>query len=250
MSTSHEGMNPIHALIAQCGGDQWGSVAQYPFSAWREEVDNGTTILGYWEFVLSSAERDGIRIEDLCSEEGRAGEIDAVARKNGWTPEETRHARESLDNDYGRECMVPLGNGRVLCSPGYPSPCYYIRVTHLGYELAYWSSHEFRDDPELVMGALMGVSKGPGAHEATNLAVVVGEIPEYSVSEGDGEPDVSYQGEVRTSVPGSSYPFRFNVPRSATQEDISDAAADAALAHITWSFSPADNKNAVQTGGG
>lgn len=84
-----------------------------------------------------------------------------IARERGWSAEELRHAEENQGNQYGRECGVPIGSGRVLCSPAHPESCSYVRIVQDGYELAYWTSAEWQDDPEGVMGA--HITEGPYA---------------------------------------------------------------------------------------
>lgn len=44
------------------GGERglWGECAQYPKVDWLTEVENGDTVLGYWEWVMSQAGCDGI----------------------------------------------------------------------------------------------------------------------------------------------------------------------------------------------
>jgi len=55
------------------------------------------------------------------------------------------------------EHAVELPTGSKVCCPAYPQPCTYVRVVDpvLG-EVAYWDSLEWREDPEGVMGAIMG----------------------------------------------------------------------------------------------
>jgi hypothetical protein len=63
--------------------------------------------------------------------------------------------------DYGPECVIELKNGLQVRGPVYPEPCSYIRVCDAeGTEIVYWNSDEMREDPEDVMGALLGAMKG------------------------------------------------------------------------------------------
>ena len=51
----------VAALVVDSGGDLWGAHPNYPKSDWRYEVENGDTMLGYWEWVhckLEEAETD------------------------------------------------------------------------------------------------------------------------------------------------------------------------------------------------
>jgi hypothetical protein len=49
---------------------------------------------------------------------------------------------------------------RDIHAPGHPEECSYVRIVVCGIEVAYWTSDEWRDDPELVMGALIGSLHG------------------------------------------------------------------------------------------
>ena len=42
----------VAAMVVECGGDLWGTHPQYPRTDWRYEVENGDTMLGYWEWVM------------------------------------------------------------------------------------------------------------------------------------------------------------------------------------------------------
>lgn len=65
----------VARLIASCtGGDLWAGCAQYPRSDWREEVESGDSMLGYWEWVFCRADEDGIPVENLRQE----GSVDLV----------------------------------------------------------------------------------------------------------------------------------------------------------------------------
>lgn len=86
--------------------------------------------------------------------------VEALAEEKGWNEVELQHALENLENDYGDECVIKLKNGREVRTPAYPDECSYVRITQEGYELAYWVSDEWADDPENVMGAIMGCAHG------------------------------------------------------------------------------------------
>lgn len=147
-------------LVRQCGDNLWGSCAQYPVADWKQEVEDGSTILGYWEWVISQAEANGTDLDLLYGSDGKLAALDRFATMFAWTDEEARHARENVDNKYGNECVVPLVNGRQLCTPDFPEISGYVRVVHHGFELAYWTAEEWRDDPEGVIGAYIGAANG------------------------------------------------------------------------------------------
>lgn len=59
--------------------------------------------------------------------------------------------------DPSKECVVKLPNGHELRTPAYPEPCVYVRITDsVGNERVYWDSLEWQEDPEGVMGAIVG----------------------------------------------------------------------------------------------
>lgn len=103
--------------------------------------------------------------------------LDMLARlagRNGWKdivrsrspevldtqllPMELEHIRENEGNDYGEEAALLVHNGfQLRYSANDEAPCDYVRVCDpLGREIAYWVSDEWRDDPEVVMGAILG----------------------------------------------------------------------------------------------
>jgi hypothetical protein len=62
----------------------------------------------------------------------------------------------------GDEVRIATDTGVTMVAPAYPSDCYYVRlVDDQDREIAYWDSAEWRDDPELVVGAIIGaICKG------------------------------------------------------------------------------------------
>ena len=53
--------------------------------------------------------------------------------------------------------MVKLETGCELRSPAYPEPCGYVRIVDpMVGEVAYWDAAEWKEDPEGVMGAILG----------------------------------------------------------------------------------------------
>lgn len=68
------------------------------------------------------------------------------------------------DADYGDECVIELASGRTIRTDSYadsPEGSTYVRVCDLdGAEVGYWSSDEWREAPEEVMGAILGAAKG------------------------------------------------------------------------------------------
>lgn len=65
-----------------------------------------------------------------------------------------------LNDGYGEETVVPLKGGVGLHAPAHPVACDYVRfVDAAGKEIAYWNSDEWRENPQEVMGAIVGALK-------------------------------------------------------------------------------------------
>ncbi|MDZ4130905.1 MAG: hypothetical protein U1E02_43050, partial [Hydrogenophaga sp.] len=117
---------------------------------------------------LSDLRRSAVQAQTFSS-------VDDLAKRLGWADHEKQHALDCLRNDpgygdsFGDECVITTHSGRELRSPSFPDPCDYLRVTQHGFELAYWSSNEWQEDPE-VLGAIMGcLQHGEAASESEDL---------------------------------------------------------------------------------
>lgn len=64
------------------------------------------------------------------------------------------------DAGFGPETIIALANGRAMHCPAHPNACEYVRIVQDGKEIAYWDQAEWRDDPAIVMGAIMGAAQG------------------------------------------------------------------------------------------
>ncbi len=66
---------------------------------------------------------------------------------------------------YDDECVIRLANGNTIRTDSYganEAACSYVRVCGPDErEVAYWSCDEWRQDPELVMGAFLGAANTP-----------------------------------------------------------------------------------------
>lgn len=61
------------------------------------------------------------------------------------------------ENNYPPEYVIPLETGNEIRCPAFPEPCYYVRlVDPMVGEVAYWDANEWAEDPEGVMGAILG----------------------------------------------------------------------------------------------
>lgn len=86
---------------------------------------------------------------------------EALAEQYGLDEVEVAHALASLDisDRYDDECVINIaGSHRQIRTPAHPAECNYVRVVVDGIEVAYWVDDEWRDDPAIVMGALMGAA--------------------------------------------------------------------------------------------
>ena len=65
-----------------------------------------------------------------------------------------------MELDYGEEVRIPTVDGESLCFESYSNNtegCSYIRfIDSDGHELAYWNCDEWAEDPQIVMGSIMG----------------------------------------------------------------------------------------------
>lgn len=57
----------IAALVVDTGGDLWGKHPKYSRTDWRYEVENGDTMLGYWEWVKCKLDEAEMEEEDGAS---------------------------------------------------------------------------------------------------------------------------------------------------------------------------------------
>jgi hypothetical protein len=63
--------------------------------------------------------------------------------------------------DFGTETHLPIMGGSIRC-PAFPEDCSYVRVCNdNGDEIAYWTADEWREEPEQVMGAIIGAAMRP-----------------------------------------------------------------------------------------
>lgn len=71
---------------------------------------------------------------------------------------ELKHIEGNRDNDYGSECALIAHTGFELrYSSNVEEDLTYVRVCDpLGREVAYWVDDEWKEDPRVVMGAILG----------------------------------------------------------------------------------------------
>jgi hypothetical protein len=73
----------------------------------------------------------------------------------GWLPDDD--TREDYGDGYGPECVAQAtDNDLEIRFPAHPDEVGYVRLTVEGSECSYWVYDEWAEDPELVMGALLG----------------------------------------------------------------------------------------------
>lgn len=70
---------------------------------------------------------------------------------------ELSHIEHNQDVDYGHECAAVVHTGFELRYSASEDLVDYVRVCDpLGREIAYWNSDEWQEDPQVVMGAILG----------------------------------------------------------------------------------------------
>lgn len=72
---------------------------------------------------------------------------------------------EWIDQEHGgsngNELVNELEWGGAIRCPDEPIEGFYVRITDIdGTEIVYWDEDEFRDDPEVVLGAFLGAARG------------------------------------------------------------------------------------------
>lgn len=167
-SSTRQSLDEINALLADA--------AEELRLRWEEiSTPSRSAEIGAW------VAENMPRIESLsdlrrsASQAQSFGSIDDLADRLGWRDHEKKHAIDCVRDDpgygesFGDECVIATHSGRELRSPADPQSCDYLRVTQHGFELAYWTSDEWREDPE-VLGAIMGCLKHDApAPEAEDL---------------------------------------------------------------------------------
>lgn len=89
--------------------------------------------------------------------------FEQFALQQGWLDCEIKHAKHAGDVDYGDETVIRLASGREIRCPVFPANADYVRVTCLGFELAYWTSDELQFAPAEVLGAFLGAAHAKDA---------------------------------------------------------------------------------------
>lgn len=83
--------------------------------------------------------------------------IIAAAIDSGELPCPEGNRPASAHGYAERECVVQLPHGSTVRTPEHPADCEYVRIVGPnGNEVAYWDSAEWHEDPQGVMGAIMG----------------------------------------------------------------------------------------------
>lgn len=103
-----------------------------------------------------SQDKDDDKIRSLEA----ALRVRKLGQQMDWSDAAIEHAVETNGTSYGDECVVQLANGRTLRTPAYPATCSYVRVEHAGHELGFWTSQEWAEDSEIVLGAIVGLAHG------------------------------------------------------------------------------------------
>lgn len=166
---------------------------------------------------------------DEVVREGRAAklsDINHIAKINGWSDAEKAHAVASGDHKYDNESVIWLKHGRAIRCPAFPEPCSYVRITQDNFEIAYWTSEEWKDMPEDVMGALLGA-----AHQSSNMPEILLDtiLPYLDISNGNLSKETydwlsNVSGEsIGMTVAKYDYGVFINVP---TEKEVSNNLPD------------------------
>jgi hypothetical protein len=130
------------------------------------------------KFALGRAQEISARIHGF---KDYASATDWFSRKGAFAAMldvERTHAQGAQDCEYENEFILRTASGRTIHAPAYPEECSYVRVVdHAGNEIAYWTSAEWAESPEEVMGALLGTLKGGGRADCPLLNPLMADIP-------------------------------------------------------------------------
>ena len=105
-----------------------------------------------------SRTKSSIVTEESQNEQGR---IDLESMKMGENMSERDYAGYKDDVvpiDKENECSIRISDRMSLVCPAYPEDCSYLRLVIDGkIESGYWHWEEWKDDPQVVIGAIMGI---------------------------------------------------------------------------------------------
>ena len=116
------------------------------------------------KFALGRAQEITARLFGFKDYNGLANWLTPEAALAEMSEVERDHAEGADDCSYENEFVIQASSGRFICAPAYPEECSYVRIVdRAGHELAYWTSDEWKEAPEEVMGAILGALKGLGS---------------------------------------------------------------------------------------
>jgi hypothetical protein len=97
-----------------------------------------------------------------------------MAKRRKKTEEPVRFDKQ--EREWGAECVTKAEDGREIRCPAFPEECSYVRVLdENGAEVGYWNFEEWQEDPQEVMGAILGCLHGQREDEADLMEVTVGD---------------------------------------------------------------------------
>jgi hypothetical protein len=78
-------------------------------------------------------------------------------------PSGPAHDEGQAGEGYGAECVIELASGGTIRTDSFeanPGGSSYVRVCEPGgRETGYWTWDEWKEDPQFVMGAILGAAK-------------------------------------------------------------------------------------------
>lgn len=138
-------------------------IAEEMAGRWEQYMGTGQGGDDLVQWIGEQAPRvTSLRIEKVDAKTMKGMRIEEIGARLGWDESELVHAEDALvsNGELEPECVLLLHSGREIRTPAYPEPCSYVRVVQNGFELAYWDIDEIREDPEQVVGAIIGAAKG------------------------------------------------------------------------------------------
>lgn len=148
--------------IAQINADL-ATIAEEMASRWEQYMGTGQGGDDLVQWIGEQSPRvTSLRMEKVDAETMKGMRIEEIGARLGWGEFELVHAKDAQvsNGEFEPECVLLLHSGREIRTPAYPEPCSYVRVVQNGFELAYWNIEEIREDPEQVVGAIIGAAKG------------------------------------------------------------------------------------------
>ena len=154
----YESFEDLESLLDAIAEAATGSTCGIENFSYRYRGNDLASFTGQVNYDAFETPDGGSELEHLTHDDPQVPK--ALKEQYILSDSEVAHALASIGNDYGQESILEvLCSNRVIHSPAYPNPCTYVRVVVEGFEIAYWTSDEWSEGPQEVMGALLGAGK-------------------------------------------------------------------------------------------